>query len=349
MKSYVRWGHTFYNNMRGIFCIRLNHRPHYTHYHSTAMSSRALVFIIFTLCVTYLSHEWENDVTKRIEWIQIGAITNPFWTVAGPRWNVTCPFSIKPKLTKLKISKVLLASCTKTLFNKKNKNQKGRFFRSAAKSGCFYSIVCIIFFEAKVAPAAKDSHQQKTRVSKILLARTKKTGTPSSNDGCLDSLGGNSRPLQHRPQHLLTSASESQCSSLWRVSSRRCSTTSIDTVAPSKEGWMKLKTELLPGSNGARMLQQRSGEWYAWNLIWHLSKIILNGRWWASAGTSHSWNPQRNLPWVSYFCGRNWSLRWATSSLGPWGKRAVRLHFWSSVRPVSLRWLVDYRAGYLNS
>ncbi len=39
-----------------------------------------------------------------------------FWTdLAGLRKNVTCLFSNKPKLTKLKISKVLLASSTKTL------------------------------------------------------------------------------------------------------------------------------------------------------------------------------------------------------------------------------------------
>ncbi len=33
----------------------------------------------------------------------------------GPRKNVTCPFSIEPKLTELKIREVLLASCTKML------------------------------------------------------------------------------------------------------------------------------------------------------------------------------------------------------------------------------------------
>ncbi len=39
-----------------------------------------------------------------------------FWTdLAGLRKNVTCPFSNKPKLTELKISKVLLASSTKML------------------------------------------------------------------------------------------------------------------------------------------------------------------------------------------------------------------------------------------
>ncbi len=39
-----------------------------------------------------------------------------FWTdLAGLRKNVTCPFWNKPKLTKLKISKVLLALSTKTL------------------------------------------------------------------------------------------------------------------------------------------------------------------------------------------------------------------------------------------
>jgi hypothetical protein len=35
--------------------------------------------------------------------------------LVGLRRNVTCPFSNKQKLTKLKISKVLLALCTKTL------------------------------------------------------------------------------------------------------------------------------------------------------------------------------------------------------------------------------------------
>jgi hypothetical protein len=35
--------------------------------------------------------------------------------LAGLRKNVTCPFPNKPKLTELKISKVLLASSTKTI------------------------------------------------------------------------------------------------------------------------------------------------------------------------------------------------------------------------------------------
>ncbi len=39
-----------------------------------------------------------------------------FWTdLTGPRKNVTCPFSIEPKLTELKIREVLLALSTKML------------------------------------------------------------------------------------------------------------------------------------------------------------------------------------------------------------------------------------------
>jgi hypothetical protein len=55
--------------------LELNHWPQYMHYHSTTMSPYSTrFFIIYILCVTYLSHEWENDVTKQINWIQIGAI-----------------------------------------------------------------------------------------------------------------------------------------------------------------------------------------------------------------------------------------------------------------------------------
>ncbi len=80
MNLYVKWVHTLYKTRNKNFALELDHRPQYMHYHSTTMSSYSpCFFIIYILCVTYLSHEWENDVTKWINWIQIGAITNPFW------------------------------------------------------------------------------------------------------------------------------------------------------------------------------------------------------------------------------------------------------------------------------
>ncbi len=61
-----------------------------------------------------------------------------FWTdIAGLRKNVPCLFSNKPKLTKLRISKVLLALSTKTL-TKFSKLER-QIFRLATESGCFYS------------------------------------------------------------------------------------------------------------------------------------------------------------------------------------------------------------------
>jgi hypothetical protein len=47
--------------------------------------------------------------------------------LAGLRKNVPCPFSIKPKLTELKISNVLLASSTKML--KKFPKPERQFFQ----------------------------------------------------------------------------------------------------------------------------------------------------------------------------------------------------------------------------
>jgi hypothetical protein len=67
MNLYIVWVHTFYKTRNKNFALELNHRPQYMHYHTATVSPGSTVlFSIYTLCVTYDSHEWENDITTQI-------------------------------------------------------------------------------------------------------------------------------------------------------------------------------------------------------------------------------------------------------------------------------------------
>ncbi len=61
----------------------------------------------------------------------------PLWKdLAGPRWNVTCLLN-QTKIDPAKNQQSFTSFVYKNA-NKNTQNHKGRFFRSAAESGCFY-------------------------------------------------------------------------------------------------------------------------------------------------------------------------------------------------------------------